>query len=605
MDYSAASPGHLSPGENIHSVQFYEDDGLFLDSMGEFLGAALGAGGACLLIATQTHRTGIVERLKASGIGMAYAMATGRFVSLDAYELLGRFMVGGQPDEELFIANIEPELMRVRASLRRQSTSVVAFGEMVTILWREGRYEAAIEVEKLWDELVQRHEISLRCAYPMGLFSDQAQYALFRRVCAHHNQIVAVDEREFPQSGKGRLGLVTSRPEASWTMQTVMRGREEELKRLKKTEERLKSSEEFARSLAECSIDCVGILDCEGRVQYLSPSGVEAFSAQGASHLPGRKWVELWRSEDRARAEAALQTARRGERSHFSGERSLPDGTRTWWDVKITPAFNDDRRVERLIVVSRDNTELHFARAAAIEAEKQATAGRLAATIAHEVNNPLEAVTNFIYLAQTVPGMPEEALRYLQTADEELSRAAQISRQTLGFYKTTARASWIPVQEMLQGVATIFERKLHHKQIAGSVYVEPGLEVHGKEGELRQALLNLISNAIDASRPGSKIRIRAMASTNWKSEEGFGVRITVADNGHGIAPELQHRIFVPFFTTKRGHGTGLGLWVTKCLIDQHDGVLRMRSRAGERSGTVMSIFLPEARIVTIERADVA
>jgi PAS domain S-box-containing protein len=597
--------GRRENGPASSSVQFYEDDSLFLDSLSEFVGAALGAGGACVIVATNAHRAGLIERLKSNGVDLSYTTAVHRFVALDAVDVLGRFMVGGHPDEERFNAAIEPELLRARKALRGSSTSVVAFGEMVSILWQEGKYEAAIEVEKLWDRVAQRHAFSLRCAYPIGLFTDQAQYELFRQVCSNRTRMVSGESHSFLDGEGDRHRMISSLQQKAWTMQAVMKGREEEILNLKRVEKKLQRSQEFAKGLVECSADCVKILDLNGRLEYMSPTGLRAFEVGDAEQLRGRLWSELWVVDDRSRAEAAVAAAVAGEVGTFVGEYMAPSGKRAWWDVRIAPCLDAEGRLDQLVAIGRDVTELRLAQQAAIEAEKHATAGRMAATIAHEINNPLEAVTNFIYLAQTSKDLPQEAREHLDAADRELSRAAQITRQTLGFYRGGTRQKWISMPELIQDILNICGAKLRNKQLATFVSIDPDIAVYGKDGELRQALLNLTANAVDASHTGGKLWFRAHRAHNWKSGGEQGIRITLADNGVGMAPEVQGRIFVPFFTTKTGTGTGIGLWVTKCLVEQQGGHMRFRSRQGEKSGTVMTLFLPVRRNTSADHAEVA
>jgi PAS domain S-box-containing protein len=600
-----ASHGRQATESPVHSVHFYEDDSLFLDSLSEFVGAALGAGSACVVVATGAHRAGLAKRLRALGIDLSFAAAMNRFISVDAGEALARFMVNGHPQEELFNAAIEPELLRARKALRGHSTSVVAFGEMVALLWQDGKHQAAIELEKLWDGLAQRHAFSLRCAYPIGLFSDRAQHELFRQVCASHHQVVPAESYTSLENENDRHRMISSLQQKAWTMRAVMKGHEEEIARLSHVERRLQRCEEFAKNVVECSVDGVDVLDLKGRLEYMSPSGIRALEIEDRSGLLGRRWVEFWKEEDWPRAEAAIASALAGEIGTFAGEFATPVGSTKWWDVRITPALDAEGHVERLVVVSRDVTDVRIAQQAAIEAEKQAMAGRLAATIAHEINNPLEAVTNFIYLAQTVEGLPEEARGFLAIADRELTRAAQITRQTLGFYRIVLRNTSVRVSDLIQDALMIYERKLRNKQITTTVAVDAEVQVCGKDGELRQALLNLTANSIDASRIGGQLWFRARRARNWRNGLAEGVRITVADNGSGMSPDVRQRIFVPFFTTKPGSGTGIGLWVTKCLIEQQGGYVHFRSRQGEKAGTVMSIFLPAPRLACPDQTEVA
>jgi PAS domain S-box-containing protein len=245
------------------------------------------------------------------------------------------------------------------------------------------------------------------------------------------------------------------------------------------------------------------VFSLEGRLEYISPAGIRALEMDGAASLLGRLWVDFWNPEDRSRAEAAFAAARGGGAGSFVGELTTQHGNRKWWDVKIAPALDPSGNVERIIAISREITELRLAQKAAIEAERQAAAGRMAGTIAHEINNPLEAVTNFIYLAMTTEGVPEDAIRHLQIADRELGRAAQISRQTLGFYRGGSIRQRVSVSELFQDILTIYSRKIHARQLnvrIGSIHPSR----LRRDGELRQVLLNLAANAVDASRQGGR-----------------------------------------------------------------------------------------------------
>jgi len=327
-------------------------------------------------------------------------------------------------------------------------------------------------------------------------------------------------------------------------------------------------------------------------MDYVSPPGLKAIEIHDAGQELGGRWTDFWNEEDRERAEAAITDARNGSVGSFQGDCRTHDGALKSWDVRITPMRGANGEIERLVAVSRDITELKNAQQVAVQAEKLASAGRMAATIAHEINNPLEAVTNLIYLAKTTPGVPDEVCRHLEIADRELARVAQIAQQTLGFYKDTSTRRRVEVEELVNEVLAVYERKLRSKRIRTSVSIEPHLKVYAKQGELKQVLSNLIANAIDASAPCGKIWPRVHGTKNWTDGREPGVRITVADNGTGMSPEVKRRIFVPFFTTKSNVGTGIGLWVTKSLIEQQGGSLRFRSQQGQKAGTVMSFFVP-------------
>jgi signal transduction histidine kinase len=585
---------HARPpgGASSHSVQFYEDDAIFLDGLSEFVGSALGSGAACLMIATPAHREGVAERLKTWGINLSVAIQSGRYICLDAEGTLSKFMMDGWPDEERFYGVIEPMLLQAKMGMPRKAIPMVAFGEMVALLWAESKCEAAIRLEQLWNELSRRHAFTLRCAYSIGCFGQNMDDGFFNRVCDEHDHVVPTENFTSLGNEGERLRMVSALEQKAQTLQAVVAEREREIAQRKHVEEKLRRSEEFAQKVVESSVDCIKVLDIEGRLEYMSAPGQKALEIEDIGPFLGRRWVDFWKEEDQPRAEAALAKAQAGGVGSFQGDCATQSGAKKSWDVKITPALSGEGKVERLIAVSRDITEFKLAQMALMQAEKLAATGRLAATIAHEINNPLEAVTNFIYLAKTTEGIPEEVCRTLEIADRELARVAQIAQQTLGFYRDNSQHKWVSLSELIGEVVTLYERKLRYKGLQTEIEVDVELKLHLKHGELKQALSNLIANAIDASSEGGKLWLRARPNRNWTNGLAQGVRITLADNGSGMSPDVQRRIFVPFFTTKQDVGTGIGLWVTKNLIEQQGGYMRFRSRQGQRPGTVMSFFLP-------------
>ena len=220
--------------------------------------------------------------------------------------------------------------------------------------------------------------------------------------------------------------------------------------------------------------------------------------------------------------------------------------------------------------------------AALVKTERLATAGRLAATIAHEINNPLEAVTNLIYLARSAPA--GEARRYLQMVEEELSRIAHITKMTLGFYRDSGAPTPVDIAELVREVLALYEAKLHAKNIHVQSDLEYPQQVFGSKGELRQVIANLVANAIDVLPPGGALTVAAADSDG-------SMHLRVSDNGHGIPAENLTRIFEPFFTTKAELGTGLGLWVSRQIVEKHGGTITVESSA---AGTCFTICLPSA-----------
>jgi len=273
------------------------------------------------------------------------------------------------------------------------------------------------------------------------------------------------------------------------------------------------------------------------------------------------------------------------------------DGRQHWISSRGTATFDDStpqspgdtpRESTGMIGTVQDITARKTQEATLRQTEKLAATGRLAATIAHEINNPLEAVTNLIYLSKTDPGVPPPIQHLLETADNELARVAQIAQQTLGFYRDTTRPTDIDLTAMLEGVVNLFSRKCQYKRLECKLDIEPDLHIFGLQGEVRQVFSNLLVNAIDASSKGV-IQVRARRRTHNGRP---GVSVLIGDQGSGIPASVRERLFSPFFTTKESVGTGLGLWVTRGIVEKQGGTIRFRTSSEKPSGTVFRVFLP-------------
>lgn len=224
--------------------------------------------------------------------------------------------------------------------------------------------------------------------------------------------------------------------------------------------------------------------------------------------------------------------------------------------------------------------------------EKLAATGRLAAGIAHEINNPLEAISNAIYLARSTSSSSETAM-YLKVADEELGRVAQITKQTLGFYRETASPGIVRLSNILDDLLSLYERKFQTKGLAVRKQYRGEFEIWGLEGELRQVFANQIANAIYAMPQNGSLTIRIRKSRSWNNSHQLGTTVTLVDTGSGISLESLARIFDPFFTTKQDVGNGLGLWITHDIVTRHGGRIRVRSNTRPGfSGTIFTTFLP-------------
>lgn len=575
-DFKPAHPHH-------HSVQFYVDDSFLMDGLSRYVGTALGAGDAVVVIATQAHRDALGATLAGRGFDVAVAAGEGRYFALDADDTLSQLMTGSEIDP----LKARPALTAIVEAARRgphgELRRLAAFGEMVALLLARGNVEAAIALEQLWNELAMLHGFSLLCAYPIDLFNSEGLMQPFEQICAEHSHVVPTETYSEKVSEQERLRTIAHlQQQAAWLTA--------EIARRKQVEEALRESEEFLSNIVRSSADCIKVLDLEGRLLYMSPPGQRALGISNLEDVLNQPWVGFWAEEDQDRAAAALDAARNGQIGRFQGLLQT-NAVTGWWDVQLSPMFAKDGEIERIIAISRDITELKRAQAALMHSEKFAVAGRLAATIAHEINNPLEAITNLFYLFNMHPSLDDEARHYATLCEQELGRVSHIVKQTLGFYRDSNNATQVRVADIVRNALALQRKSIekHRIHVVEELWCED--QVIAFQGEMRQVLLNLITNAVDAMPSGGTLRLRVQATTHRRNGRP-GIRVSVADTGSGIQPRDRSKLFQPFFSTKAERGTGLGLWVTKGIVEKHQGSLRLRSRVGRRSGTCFSIFFP-------------
>jgi two-component system sporulation sensor kinase C len=268
------------------------------------------------------------------------------------------------------------------------------------------------------------------------------------------------------------------------------------------------------------------------------------------------------------------------------------DGSIFWNELSLSPIRDAAGKVTHVVSIQTDVSSRIAFEEALIESEKLATAGRLAASIAHEINNPLASVTNLVFLARA-KCQDTEVAGFLDLADQELKRVSQLTTQSLRFYRQSTAPQPVRPAELISSILELYETKF----VKGAITVQrrdsPCGPVMCLESEIRQVVSNLIRNAVDAmSGASGKLTVRTREATEWRSGAS-GVVITVADTGIGMAPQIVAKIYKAFYTTKGSAGTGLGLWISSEIVERHRGHLRVRSRVQPgSSGTVFELFLP-------------
>lgn len=261
------------------------------------------------------------------------------------------------------------------------------------------------------------------------------------------------------------------------------------------------------------------------------------------------------------------------------------------------PAKNLDQEKDDIAVFFTDLTLQKRAEQSLLQTEKLTAVGRLASSISHEINNPLEAVTNLLFIVSNSPNLSQSDRDYLAAADRELTRVSRITSQTLRFHRQSTAATEVKPQDLLEEVIALYGTRLNGSQIEVERDFGSTVSFMCFEGDIRQVLSNLVGNAFDAMRTGGRLRLKTRCATWWPTGEP-GVRLTVADTGSGMTGDVQKHVFDAFYSTKGIHGTGLGLWISKRIVHKHRGHLRVCSSMGAKHGTVFTLWLPLALAAT-------
>lgn len=348
-------------------------------------------------------------------------------------------------------------------------------------------------------------------------------------------------------------------------------------------------------AIVECSDDAIIGKDLNGIIETWN-AGAERLFGYTPQEVIGKSVTLLMPPERIDEEPAILERIRRGEHiQHYESVRRRKDGKLLDVSLTISPIVDAQGQIVGASKIARDITERKLAEAALVKSEKLAAAGRLAATLAHEINNPLQAVTNLMSLLGRSPRLDANEQGYAAMAEEELRRVVHLTQQSLSFYRESIYPVAVNLDTVLDGVLDLYAKRLQAKNIAITKRNRSdGIVINSYPGEIRQVLSTLLLNAMEAVPVGGAIAVGVHKSSHWKNSAGDGIRLAIADSGVGIPPNNTGRIFEPFFTTKGEQGTGLGLWVANGIISRLGGSIQMRSSVRpDKSGTCFSIFLPK------------
>jgi PAS domain S-box-containing protein len=353
-------------------------------------------------------------------------------------------------------------------------------------------------------------------------------------------------------------------------------------------EKKLRLAQEQYRMIIETTNDGVWIIDDQDRTTFVNRRMAEMFGYRPEEMLGHTPFDYLF-PEDVPQKKADLERRRRGTgREVLYNRFRRKDGSEMWATLSTAPLFTESGKRSGALAMLSDVTMLRQAEDSLRRNEKLITAGRLAATISHELNNPLEAVVNLLYLLKMQP-LNDQAMQYLDLSEKEVQRITTITRRTLGFFRDNSAWVELAVTDLLEDTLAFYEQRLaDHSIRVVRDYRDRGT-VSASRSELQQVFANLISNALDAMNGSGRLTLRVSTAS-----DNSGTEVVVEDDGAGIAADHLNRVFEPFFTTKQSTGTGLGLWVAKEIIHKHGGTISVSSKSGsgDEHGTRISIFLP-------------
>jgi PAS domain S-box-containing protein len=320
-------------------------------------------------------------------------------------------------------------------------------------------------------------------------------------------------------------------------------------------------------------------------------SGARHLFGYEEEEILGQSILRLIPENLRHEEEEILRKLRAGDKiEHYETTRVGKSGEIREVSITISPIRDSNGQVIGASKIARDVSDRKKVERLAIEAEKIATTGRMAAAIAHEINNPLASVLNLIFLARQDGLSKQEIQNYLVTAESELERVSHIARQTLGYYRDTGSPSEVHLRDLMENVLTVYRSKILAHNIKLDTRYDDLRKINVRPGEIIQVFSNIVVNAIDAMPRGGKLSI---SMTQTRAAERHGMQVVVSDTGHGIQREHLAKVFEPFFTTRGNLGTGIGLWVARQLIERHGGDISISSNT-ERSdsGTRVILYLP-------------
>jgi PAS domain S-box-containing protein len=615
----APAPAEREAADREHFAQLYVDDEVLIDSVAEYVRQGIEAGASAIAIATGAHRAGLERRWSGRGFDAQAASGRGELVLLDAAETLATFTVGGALDRERFFARMG----EIFAPFARRAGRILIFGEMVSLLWREGRPEAAVELERLWNELARHHLFTLFCAYSLDDCAGREHLRPFEAICASHTRVIPV-ESYVSLSPREQQTAIAQLQQKAYTLET-------ELQRQSQSQQ---TSAHLA-AIVESSDDAIVSKTLEGRIQSWNAAAERIFGYSAAEAI-GQSITMLIPPERLAEEEEILATLRRGGRiDHFETTRIAKDGRRIEVSLTVSPVRDAAGVVIGASKVARDITarrrseealqerdqalrqahgELQ-ARTAELEAlnrhlrqeiahrERVEAALRDAdrrkdeflALLAHELRNPLAPIRYALATNRKTERTPEQRRRaeeiierqvtHMSRLLDDLLDVSRITRGTLELKKSTTELTLV-LGSAIETARPLLDAKHHTLSLD---LPADAVRLQADPVRLEQVFSNLLINAAKYTDPEGQIQLRA-------THERRQVVVSVRDNGIGIAPEMMPRLFTIFAQANSAleraeGGLGVGLSLVRGLVSLHGGTVEARSD-GPGRGSEFIVRLP-------------
>ncbi|MCU1284304.1 MAG: sensor hybrid histidine kinase [Acidobacteriales bacterium] len=363
----------------------------------------------------------------------------------------------------------------------------------------------------------------------------------------------------------------------------------------RRAEAELRDSEESHRAISETASDAIITIDDESTIVFANPAVEQVFGYK-PDEVTGKNLTMLMPRNMQQPHRHAISRFLQSGKHHIPWRGvEMPGLHKNGTELQLELSFGEFQRNGRQFFtgVVRDISSRRQAENALKSSEKLAATGRLAASMAHEINNPLTSVTNILYLLNLDNALSGPNRKLIEAAQQELQRVSHIVKQTLGFYRESSHPVETDMAEIVDGVLELFSNQIRRRSIKLVRQYRASRQIVSQPGELRQVVSNLIENALQATPDDGTLRVHLTNAVEPRQPDRPGIRLTISDTGSGIQKEVRNKIFEPFFTTKGERGTGLGLWVTSGIIEKHGGSIRFRSSTREgSSGTCFSVFVP-------------